>query len=242
MKKVLVVEDESVILELLQSLWQDDESSLVTAMGGHEALAILKTFPIDLVVSDVRMPAGNGIDFLHAVRTEIENPPSFLFMTGYSDLTEVQMLHRGAVAVLRKPFEFSAFLEAVKFYSVPKQTRWKQTWPSECSRLEFELGRFVEASENNLVRWGTDGFCVRCTNVQVNLNSVYSVRFELTEESFPVLEVLAKVRWVRTPPEREGLDIGFEIVSVPSAYFTTLERVIARHRFGRAAIPCFEEE
>jgi CheY-like chemotaxis protein len=242
MKKVLVVEDEFVILELLQSLWQDEEYSLVTAMGGHEALAILKTFPIDLVVSDVRMPAGDGIEFLQAVRTQIENPPSFIFMTAYSDLSEIQMLHQGAIAVLRKPFEFASFVTEVKTYAVQRSLRWRQDWPQECSRLIFQIPQFGLQSGNVLVRWGTDGFCVRCSDVQVSLNDVFCVCFKLTQDSFPGLEVYARVRWILVNNDSGQVDIGFEIVSVPHAYSSTVESVMSRYRTGNAAIPCFQEK
>ena len=122
MKTILVVDDEPVILELLQMLLEGAGYSVVTVASGNAAWNRIlgnKDMRIDVVISDVRMPDGNGFELLQKVRAMGATAPRFLFMTGYSDITFEQMLQMGAVAVVSKPFAFQRLLELIENDSAP---------------------------------------------------------------------------------------------------------------------------
>ena len=85
------------------------------ASGGRAALDRLQQTRYDLVVSDVRMPEGDGADFYRAAAAQRkELARRFLFMTGATANEEVwRVLEATRAPVLAKPFTLQALLHAV---------------------------------------------------------------------------------------------------------------------------------
>ncbi|HWL70040.1 MAG TPA: PAS domain S-box protein [Geminicoccus sp.] len=79
--RILVVDDEAEIVELLSEALELDGHQVLAASNGEEALRILAAQPVDLVVSDLRMPKIDGLH-LEALSASLPHPPPFLFMTG----------------------------------------------------------------------------------------------------------------------------------------------------------------
>src|SRR5574343_1071311 len=65
---VLLVDDEPAILSALRRLLRPDGYNILTAESGREGLELLSEYPVDLVISDMRMPEMNGAQFLEKVR------------------------------------------------------------------------------------------------------------------------------------------------------------------------------
>lgn len=61
--KILLVEDNVWMLELLEMVLKDEGHQVKSASNGNEALSIVREHCFDLIVSDIHMPATNGIDF-----------------------------------------------------------------------------------------------------------------------------------------------------------------------------------
>lgn len=107
MKRVLIVDDEEDLTwSIAQHLKKDSKRyKLYTVNGGQDALDILKQVPINLVVSDIRMPEISGLDLLLDIR---ENYPStkVIIMTAYGS-SEIQneANERGCFKYIEKPFE-----------------------------------------------------------------------------------------------------------------------------------------
>ncbi len=66
--KVLVVDDEPAIVELLALLFEDEGFEVLRAYDGEQGLRLAKTGHPDLVISDVSMPRLTGLDLLHGLR------------------------------------------------------------------------------------------------------------------------------------------------------------------------------
>lgn len=84
-----------------------------SAEGGNEALALLEKDPFDLVVSDIRMPHGDGIALLEGVRKKHPNTPRVILVSGFSDFSGEECKAKGAFAVLAKPFDLNEFLQTI---------------------------------------------------------------------------------------------------------------------------------
>ena len=90
-----------VLRELLEPL----DCDLVEAGGGAEAIARLEREPVDVVITDLRMPEVDGFAVLDAARALPDSPDVVMITAHGSERHAVDALHRGAVDYFRKPFE-----------------------------------------------------------------------------------------------------------------------------------------
>ncbi len=109
--KVLVVDDEPDLKDLVVSEIQFHGAMVFDAAGGNEALELLKSHSFHVVISDLRMPKGDGFNLLKQIRAADPKIPVVVMMTGFSDYTEQQLLDTGAMEVLYKPFALSSLIE-----------------------------------------------------------------------------------------------------------------------------------
>lgn len=101
--KVLIVDDEKEILELMEEEFIDAGFHVFTATGGNEAFEILqKEEGIKVVVSDVKMPNGDGISLLDNIKTMDPAKKPVIYMVS-GDVSEEQVSSRGAKKFFRKP-------------------------------------------------------------------------------------------------------------------------------------------
>ncbi len=101
---ILVVDDESGILETLTILLKNSGFEVETAQGGRAGLEALKSVAPDIVLSDVRMPQVTGIDILESAR-ELDPEMPVILMTAQASLqTAIQAVNQGAFYYIQKPF------------------------------------------------------------------------------------------------------------------------------------------
>jgi signal transduction histidine kinase len=101
--KVLVVDDEESVVVTIKAILQLDGYDVVTTTSGAQARTMVRKQEYDLVLSDLRLEDGDGLDVLRAVR---ENSPDTvtIMLTGYASLeSAVQALRAGAYDYLIKP-------------------------------------------------------------------------------------------------------------------------------------------
>jgi two-component system response regulator HydG len=102
--RVLLVDDESGILESLQILFKGEGYEVATAQSGAAALAALAEKRPDIVVSDIRMPGVSGLDLLAKVR-EMDPEIAVILMTAQASLqSAMRAVNEGAYYYLQKPF------------------------------------------------------------------------------------------------------------------------------------------
>ncbi len=103
--ELLVVDDEESILSLLSELLTDEGYRVTSCTSAEQALEILKSRSIPLVIADNRLPGMSGIDLLRKVR-EISGDIQVLIMTSHASLDmAINALRGGATEFLLKPFE-----------------------------------------------------------------------------------------------------------------------------------------
>jgi signal transduction histidine kinase len=103
--KVLVVDDEESVVVTIKAILQLDGYSVATTTSGVEARAMVRDVEYDLVLTDLRLEDGDGLDVLKAVR---EHHPETvtIMLTGYASLeSAIQALRAGAYDYLVKPSE-----------------------------------------------------------------------------------------------------------------------------------------
>ena len=101
---ILVIDDESGILDTLRILLKNEGFDVTTAQGGKVGLETLKSSAPDIVLTDVRMPQVSGIDILSAVRQQDPETPVILMTAQASLQTAIQAVNEGAFYYIQKPF------------------------------------------------------------------------------------------------------------------------------------------
>ncbi len=101
---ILVVDDDQNILAVLEARLSSIDYQVLTATGGEEALEMLKSKPVDLMITDVKMPGMGGMDLFSAAQEALPGLP-VMFLTAYGTIPDaVKALKAGAIDYLTKPF------------------------------------------------------------------------------------------------------------------------------------------
>ncbi len=112
---LLLVDDEPSVLSALRRLFRPQGYQVLLANSGAEALAMLDAQPVDLVVSDMRMPEMDGASVLEAVRSR--HPAAVrMLLTGYADIdSTMAAINRGEIhRYIAKPWEDADLLLVVR--------------------------------------------------------------------------------------------------------------------------------
>ena len=113
---MLVVDDSADTLEVLRRNLELEGYRVHTCPGVPEAIQILETTPVDLVITDLMMPRVSGIDLVRHVRENVADT-AIMMITGHATVeSAVQAVKTGAEEYLPKPFtdrELSAAVERV---------------------------------------------------------------------------------------------------------------------------------
>ena len=114
--RILIVDDEPDILDLLRMFIQNafPTARVLTARTGHEGLGILDSGPVDAIVSDYRMPAMDGIEFLSQAGTRLPECGRIL-MTAFADLSlESRARKSGVDSFIEKTADPSDLVSALE--------------------------------------------------------------------------------------------------------------------------------
>jgi len=105
--RVLFVDDDVVTCRVMQRHCDNVKYVCQVFQDAHKCLEIFKQQGADIIITDLRMPKMNGLDFLSEIK-EYDPDIPMLVMTGYSSVENaVEAMKRGASDFIKKPFDFS---------------------------------------------------------------------------------------------------------------------------------------
>jgi len=108
--KILVVDDDEIVREVINSLLTKEGYAVVTAQDGAEAINILRIEDVHLVITDLRMP---GVDGLGVLKYVVRNNPdcAVVMLTAFGTLdTTLEAIKEGAYDYLTKPFKIQEII------------------------------------------------------------------------------------------------------------------------------------
>ena len=115
-RKILLVEDEITLRDTIEEILDFNDFDVKTASNGEIALAVLKDWKPDLILSDVMMPGISGFDLIRMVQgiEELKQIP-FIFLSALVAKNEQKKgLDLGARAFLTKPFKTADLLKLIE--------------------------------------------------------------------------------------------------------------------------------
>lgn len=116
MSKILIIEDEETIRRVLNKVLSEENKDyiLVEAIDGLQAIDIVKSNKIDLILCDIKMPKKDGIDVLKFLIKDYSEIP-VIMISGHGDLeTAVETMRLGAFDYISKPPDLNRLLNSVR--------------------------------------------------------------------------------------------------------------------------------
>lgn len=120
--KILLVDDEPLVLEVLGTLFRSRGYQVVTVPSALEALGQLQRLSFDCVVCDVMMEGLDGFDLLAVARRKAPET-AFLLVTGAPSPVDSERANRAGALYLSKPLGAEFLLRAVKSAIAERQNR-----------------------------------------------------------------------------------------------------------------------
>lgn len=172
MQKILIVDDEKEIRDLIEIYLKSEGYETLKAADGEEALRILSMEEPDLIILDIMMPKMNGIDACLKIREE-RQMPIIMLSAKSEDVDKILGLNMGADDYLTKPFNPLELIARVK---------------SQLRRF-YKLNPKVKEKEE-------EGNIINIDDMKINLDTheifIGDNEVKLTPTEFDILVLLAK--------------------------------------------------
>ncbi len=217
MKTILVVDDEKNYLVVLSAFLSEEGYEALTADNAQDALEIVESTDLDLVLTDMKMPSMDGIELLRRIKEKAPDLP-VVMMTAYGTVEKaVEAMQLGAFNFIQKPFQNLTLKQVVdkgvRIYSVLKENR-----------------RLVEALEN---RYRFDNIIGKSKPLQAVFDIIQKVAHTkatvlVTGESGTGKELIAKAIHFNSPRRNRP----FVPVSCAALTETLLESELFGHEKG----------
>ena len=118
MKKILIVDDEADIIEILQFVLESNGYECITAFDGEEGLKLAREANPDLIILDVMMPKMNGYKISRLLKydAKYKNIPILMLTARSQDTDKALGEETGADEYITKPFQIENIVETVNKY------------------------------------------------------------------------------------------------------------------------------
>ena len=114
MQSILIVDDEPNYQIVLSELLKDEGYEVFTADSAIDALPIVRNTDLDLILTDMKMPGMDGIEFLQKIK-EFNRELPVILITAYAEVERaVEAMHLGAFTYLAKPFSNQQLLASAR--------------------------------------------------------------------------------------------------------------------------------
>lgn len=200
-RTVLIVDDDDLLREAIAHDFQRKKYRVLLASNGTEAFEIANKEKIDIVLSDVRMPHGDGVELLRKIRNLHNETPVVFLITGFTDLSVEDAYHHGAAAVIAKPFDRKTLYDAVDFVLLPKTQRWDHPSNVAYRTLDVQLAlpNLAESINGRVVNFGHGGMFVELPdNAELPLGTEVQFRISFRGAADSRFSGRGTLRWIRT--------------------------------------------
>ena len=111
--KVLVIDDDPIVLDAVQLILNDSGYETAVAMTGREGIEEGKRAPFDIAITDLRLPDMSGLDVLRWIRENDPTSPVIVITSHSTPEIVMEAMSGGAVKVLPKPFTPDELIDLV---------------------------------------------------------------------------------------------------------------------------------
>lgn len=202
-RKILVVDDEPDLREILKDELTFEGALVSEAKNGKEAFEMLKKEAFEAVLSDIRMPGGDGVALLKDVRGEEFDHVKMFLLTGFADIKNYEAYHCGADGFFTKPFHLDVLRESLEKQLLNPSERWAKAADSGTFKTYTDPGSFDDEIAAGRLALGRGGLFAVLKPLDIKTGD----RLQMNWADFACKGV---VRWVRSDPS-SGLPPGYGV-------------------------------
>jgi len=214
---ILIIDDEAAIRELLEFDLKGKGYAVFTASNGLEGMEFIKNTPVDLIITDLRMPEMGGTKVLDGIRKMFKGfIPPVIVITGHFGLSIEEALAAGACQLMNKPFSRKDILKNTEYALKPLKERWSIDPANYATdlKIDVEIDDFDKIQAEGQLVFGWGGFFIHTPELVPDDGQYISFRFEIKKPENFILEGGGKVVWRRTKPINQllpgvGIEIGY---------------------------------
>jgi CheY-like chemotaxis protein len=213
-KTLLVVDDEADLREIVASELEFMGAKVFQAENVSAAKMLLQSENIDLIVSDIRMPGGTGVDLLSFVKNENINVPPIILITGFADISIEDALNLGAEALLSKPFKLETLIQmAIKFTS-SEEERYQRIPKRATKDLSFYFEEsLTQKLKDHELSIGRGGIALTVDTMSFKWDTGDVLKFNLKFKDEEFLGT-AICRWWKQQEQSNKATFGLEFVQL----------------------------
>ncbi|MGE0447964.1 MAG: sigma-54-dependent transcriptional regulator [Vicinamibacterales bacterium] len=145
--RILVVDDERSMRELLAIVLKREGYDVVLAENGRSAVALIEREPIDVLISDIKMPDMSGVDVLRAAKKADPDVLGIMITAFASTETAVEAMRLGACDYLSKPFDMDLLKMKVREKVDARHLRQENVLLKRTLGLSHEFANIIGRSE-----------------------------------------------------------------------------------------------
>lgn len=218
-KTLLVVDDEVDLREIVSSELEFMGAKVFQAENVSVAKSIMDSQKIDLIVSDIRMPGGTGIDLLNYIKSKSINVPPIILITGFADITVEDAFNQGAEALLSKPFKLEELIQIAIKLTSPAQERYSSSdnRPNKNIDYFFQDGLTNKISANECAI-GRGGIALTVDTTSFKWDTGDLINFKLKFNDVELLGT-AICRWWKPQEHANKATFGLEFVQLSDTTF-----------------------
>lgn len=143
-KTLLVVDDEADLREIVSSELEFMGAKVLQAANISVAKSLMEKQKFDLIVSDIRMPGGTGIDLLNHVKARTSHEPPMILITGFADISVEDAFNQGAEALLSKPFKLEELIDVATKLTSSTDERFNQSLKKVPKKLHAQFSHTID--------------------------------------------------------------------------------------------------
>ncbi|MBZ5520846.1 MAG: response regulator [Acidobacteriia bacterium] len=204
---VLIVEDEVSLLEIMGEWLERENCRVLLAENGAQALKLIETTAVDIVISDIRMPVMDGISLLRAIQRRPGRVPAIVLVSGVADMHPREAFGLGAAALILKPMRRQHLVFAVEQILAGHDYRWSNPRGVRSAvALNSTFAGLATAIQQGSIAFGCGGFCID-SKLNVPEGALVELAVEFTDERKSI-RGQGVVRWLDCEQEKLGIEIA----------------------------------
>lgn len=211
-KNILVVDDEPDLRDILKDEFEFCGAQVQIAQNGKEALEKVKANSFDVVLSDIRMPGGDGVTLAKEIKALFAEKPIVMLITGFADITPDHAYDLGVDGFFTKPFNLEVITRSVANALMGNDQKWAKSYEGSVPTKVLEgMGSSADLIAKGCLKIGRGGFYLKGEVPQLRHQDI--VKFDFGDQ----MKGIGQVKWIRAEPNGEPAGMGVEIQNLEAA-------------------------